>query len=272
MNRTHIIIGLLICLVIIYFLNNEKRENLDNPSLSNEAIQNIASVYANTAGEAIFNKIRSTGGITGDVTGNVTGNLKGDVTGNLKGDVTANNITSSDIKTNTLSSTGSIIFNGDLKTSNSSKFTINGIDIRDNGIGCSLSSINTKDNYYNVGMNAYQFIFPIGKYTLNSDRDYINDTADSVIVYPGYGVKLYTNYGLKADSGNSNEFCLIQNNDIKPARIALHNNPPTLDLNDTTDQELKTDIYTHNKDLVKITYNGTQSLLNSISSLHVFKL
>ena len=61
MNRKHIIIGLLIVLVIIYLSQTQKRENLDAPNLSNEAIQNIASVYANTSGEAVFNKIKVTG-------------------------------------------------------------------------------------------------------------------------------------------------------------------------------------------------------------------
>jgi len=82
MNRTHIIIGLLIVLVIIYF-SQTQRENLENSNaltLSNEAIQNIASVYASIESEAKFNKIKSTGGITGNLTGDVSGNLTGDVT------------------------------------------------------------------------------------------------------------------------------------------------------------------------------------------------
>ena len=91
---------MLIILLILIYLYNKKENMINTPPqttlpqttqpLSLEAIQNIASVYASTGSEAKFNKIKSIGGITGNLTGDVSGNLTGDVTGNLKGDVSGN--------------------------------------------------------------------------------------------------------------------------------------------------------------------------------------
>lgn len=62
MNRRNIIITIFIVLIIIY-LFNIKKENLDTSTLSNEAIQNIASVYASTTGTASFNNVKITGNL-----------------------------------------------------------------------------------------------------------------------------------------------------------------------------------------------------------------
>jgi len=61
MNNTQILVGVIILLVVILVVMNKKAEHLDAPNLSNEAIQNISSVYANTAGQAVFNNIKVTG-------------------------------------------------------------------------------------------------------------------------------------------------------------------------------------------------------------------
>lgn len=61
MNNTQILVGVIILLVIILIVINKKAEHLDAPNLSNEAIQNISSVYANTTGQAVFNNIKVTG-------------------------------------------------------------------------------------------------------------------------------------------------------------------------------------------------------------------
>jgi hypothetical protein len=58
--------------------------------MSSEAIQNIANLYANTTGTAIFNNIRSTGKIIGNLTDDVSGNLTGNVTGNVTGKLMSN--------------------------------------------------------------------------------------------------------------------------------------------------------------------------------------
>jgi hypothetical protein len=64
MHRNNIIILFIIVIILLYLLNN-KKENAGNVSqnipLSNEAIQNIASVYANTAGTSSFNNLNVTG-------------------------------------------------------------------------------------------------------------------------------------------------------------------------------------------------------------------
>lgn len=96
MKRIHVIIGLLIILLLLitFHSKSENAGSINSKNLSNEAVQNIASVYANTTGTAIFNNIQATGKITGkldgDVIGNVTGNIKGDVTGNVTGNIKGN--------------------------------------------------------------------------------------------------------------------------------------------------------------------------------------
>ena len=62
MHRNNIIIVLIIVLIIVYLLRN-RSEHLDSAPtpLSNEAIQNIASVYADTKGTTSFNNVNVTG-------------------------------------------------------------------------------------------------------------------------------------------------------------------------------------------------------------------
>ena len=75
MKTKYIIIGLIIVLVVLFFV--QKKEHAGStvsPKLSNEAIQNIATVYANTDGTATFNNTRNTGNATFD--GEVTINGK----------------------------------------------------------------------------------------------------------------------------------------------------------------------------------------------------
>jgi len=65
MERKQIILGLIVVLVIVFILT-QRRENDDgtiapSTTLSNEAVQSIASVYANTTGTAAFNNINVTG-------------------------------------------------------------------------------------------------------------------------------------------------------------------------------------------------------------------
>ncbi len=60
MRNRDIIIILLVILAVTYYLQ-QRPENLDASSLSSEAIQNIASVYGNTSGTAVFNNIKVTG-------------------------------------------------------------------------------------------------------------------------------------------------------------------------------------------------------------------
>lgn len=84
MKTKHIIVSLIIVLVILFFVQKKEHAGtVPAPSstlnLSNEAIQNIAKIYADTNNTATFNNINTIGKITGNFTGNVTGN----VTGNL---------------------------------------------------------------------------------------------------------------------------------------------------------------------------------------------
>jgi outer membrane lipoprotein SlyB len=96
MKTKHIVI-IVIIVLLCYILIKNRKEGLDStPTLSNEAIQSISSVYSNTAGVSSFNNLRATGKITGkltgDVSGNLIGNVTGNVTGNVKGDLSGNMI------------------------------------------------------------------------------------------------------------------------------------------------------------------------------------
>jgi microcystin-dependent protein len=82
MKTKHIIIGLIILVGILFFTQNKEHAGSvpppstpSTPNLSNEAVQNIAKIYADTNNEAVFNNIKVTGNI------NVAGNTK------LNGDV-----------------------------------------------------------------------------------------------------------------------------------------------------------------------------------------
>jgi hypothetical protein len=80
MKTKHIIIGLIIVLVVLFFV--QKKEHAGStatPKLSNEAIQNIAKVYADTTGTATFNNIKAsdTATVNGMATFTSVTNLKG---------------------------------------------------------------------------------------------------------------------------------------------------------------------------------------------------
>jgi hypothetical protein len=92
---------LLIILVGVIFIVFNLRENFDTSGSialftqkSNEAIQNIAQIYADASGTVVFNNVNAigmiNGNLTGNVNGNVTGNLIGDVSGNVTGNVKGN--------------------------------------------------------------------------------------------------------------------------------------------------------------------------------------
>ncbi len=88
----HIIIIVILILLVFLLLQNKKTEGLDassGPSLSNEAIQSIASVYSNTDGTVTFNNAKIKKTTIKDAT--VTENL--DVSGNttLKNTIVAGN-------------------------------------------------------------------------------------------------------------------------------------------------------------------------------------
>ena len=65
MKTKHIIIGLLILMIVLFLMQNKEHAgSTASVKLSNEAIQNIATVYANTDGTATFNNIKATGTAT----------------------------------------------------------------------------------------------------------------------------------------------------------------------------------------------------------------
>jgi outer membrane lipoprotein SlyB len=91
-RKTVFILLILILIVIIITFTQQERatSTADTNSYSSEAIANIAKVYADTSGTAMFNNIKVTGNVTGNVNGDLSGNVKGNVTGNLTGNVNGN--------------------------------------------------------------------------------------------------------------------------------------------------------------------------------------
>ncbi len=110
LQRKHIVILVIILLLIFLLTRHKKSEGLDNttPTLSNEAIQSISSLYSNTDGTVSFNNLRSTGKTT------------------LK-DVSANSLYSNSIGANDISGTNinsTNINGGKLKVTDISANTI----------------------------------------------------------------------------------------------------------------------------------------------------
>ena len=120
MNRKIIIISSIIILLILV-MYYKKQENLSSETLnnlSNEAVQNIASVYSEQTKTITMNNLNVTGNINGNVTGNVTGNLvgnvNGDVSGNLFGNASLNNL-SSNVSGSPIIVNSSLVYNSSLK-------------------------------------------------------------------------------------------------------------------------------------------------------------
>lgn len=64
MKTKHIIIGLVVLLIVLFFVQNKEHAgSVSTQNLSNEAIQNIAKVYADTNQTASFNNINLTGNL-----------------------------------------------------------------------------------------------------------------------------------------------------------------------------------------------------------------
>jgi hypothetical protein len=66
MKSKTLIIIVVVVIIIFMYIKNKKSEHLDTtstPSLSNEAIQSISSVYSNTSGTVTFNNLKTTGTI-----------------------------------------------------------------------------------------------------------------------------------------------------------------------------------------------------------------
>jgi microcystin-dependent protein len=69
MKNKYIIIGLIILVGLLFLMQNKEHAGSTSLALSNEAVQSIATVYANTNGTATFNNIRANSDL------NITGNL-----------------------------------------------------------------------------------------------------------------------------------------------------------------------------------------------------
>lgn len=225
-----LMIATVVILVIAFMYG--KKENLDAvstptnavPTLPSEALQNIASVYANTTGQATFNNML--------VTGNADVN-------------------------------GSLTISGNVKTKNA--FTVNGIDIRDFGIGCVLSSISKDWKEYAYGGNGTTMNFVVGAHTLCDAGNPMNDKSDNIVVNPGYGVKLYANCSFKSMANTDDGDAVIENRDVKPVRIGFY------DKNLQIEKDTNVGIYTYDPTLITIK-TSSASILNNISSLIVYKL
>jgi hypothetical protein len=67
MKTKHIIFGLIIFVLLFFLIQNKEHAGsgstppVSTPQLSNEAVQNIAKIYADTNNEAVFNNVKITG-------------------------------------------------------------------------------------------------------------------------------------------------------------------------------------------------------------------
>ena len=132
MKNIYIIICLLIILFIIIL--TQKKEHIVPTSqmlktLSGEAIQNIAKVYSDTSGTAVFNNLVTTGniGVKGDigvkggvkVNGDIKSNTNMEINGNIKG--YSNMEINKNIKGNNLEINNNIIGGGNMDISGNMK-------------------------------------------------------------------------------------------------------------------------------------------------------
>jgi len=101
MNRQFIILIIIILTILFLYKTQENITSESGKTLSDEALQNIASVYntqnmivtnLNATNQAIFKDTKMSGNlnVSGTITGNVVGNLTGNVVGNVVGNVTGN--------------------------------------------------------------------------------------------------------------------------------------------------------------------------------------
>jgi len=151
-NKT--IIFLVLVILALLFLYNTQ-ENFTMTEQSNEAVQNIASVYANTSGTITVNNLNATGATNLnnlDVSGTV--NVSG--TMNVNSTITTNNLNASGLTNlNNLDISGTtnlsnININGSISYNNSKPFTL------------TISIGVYKGPIYDTSGNT----FPIDKYTI----------------------------------------------------------------------------------------------------------
>jgi hypothetical protein len=264
---------LILILIILFLLYNKKNEHL---FVASEPVINIAKVYADASGTVNFNNIKLEGKISStnnnlDISANTTTinnlNLQGKITStnnnldisantttinnlNLQGKIlsTNNNLDiSANINTNAITTSGLTtdgIVNGYM-------LTMQGVDIRYYLPGVTLYSMTTTHDDGKLYNSLSKVDLQLGHYSANSlntllgDTDW-NDKANVIIVYPGFGVSLYTDY---ADFFNGNN-CDIDNYGIKPLRIKL-GTPPTVYAGNSSEQQF------YNVDSNTYTITGT---------------
>lgn len=218
-----LLLFVLIVVSIIYIRKQRREEGMADVTLSSEAIQNIASVY-NKDNLTVTNltttkDITAAGNIKG-VNVEATGNIKGanaEVTGNIKskdsiegkalntsGGINAPNgwgthfpfISNGVVDKNYIR--GDTVVDGSITMNKSidvnGNFKLNGVDIRDMMIGCSLFDQPDMNDWNNIPFN-----FPIGKFSLEGDGNWKNDSFDYIRVNPGFKVTYFNNFRGKTD-------------------------------------------------------------------------
>jgi hypothetical protein len=163
MVKTETIIIIVVIIIALFFLYR-KQENFTT-SESNEAIQNIASVYSDTSGTVFFNNVTATGNIKPNTIGNSNWNI--DQSGNVT--ISGTLYINSDITTK-----GNISAQGNITSSNTmgaptGNFTeihtnqINGSNWYINGTDLNLQGINILQQLKNTTMqlkNLMTFLSP----------------------------------------------------------------------------------------------------------------
>lgn len=202
---TLVLIGLIILLLI------KKNEHF---LTGNEAVLNIAKIYADASGTTTFNNLK---------TNNIINSNKINTTDlDISGSIYSKNDLNIDISGYYISTNGNLNVANKLDISNNlninttlnvnSILNLAGVDIRYYLTGCTLLSQENSD--YSKRANSGNLIhLPIGPFDFYSLGDQnFNKIANIAIVYPGFGVQLFYNIF------ENNNYVIIENYGTKPYR------------------------------------------------------
>ena len=188
MKTEHKVIVVVLLIIIGFLFFNNQSEHVDNvapQTLSNEAIQNIVSVYANTTGTSTFNNLNVTNNLKSsslDVSGNtnirgalsINGIIEIDSSGNIStlGNISANKIIPK--VSNNIAKYIQVGYDPSFGITNNNRWTINQVNAYDiSGSDVAKNKPVTKI----IGSGSYRDIPPsfINSYTLNASQGYFPD-------------------------------------------------------------------------------------------------
>jgi hypothetical protein len=241
-----VLIAIIFIIIIAFILIYKKQENF---LVGNEAVANIARIYSDASGTAIFNNIKSN-----QITSNQIRADRIDISGKIMGtsnsgmDISANNISANNISANNISTNGTL---------NGYNLTMQGVDMRYYLTGVTLYNLDPDLAVAKSRFNSLHKIdLHLGVYSTDlGDGGTWGEIVDVAVIYPGFGADFWTDQ----ISGST---CTIDNYGIKPLRIKL-GSPPTVLAGGSSEQSL----YNIDSNTYEITGAGVNR--NELSSLVV---